>query len=493
MPTLGLRTYSSVNVDIPINDMGFVFQSQSGNTIIFETEEEIELASKSNDLIQAIQNSEIEVLRDGTTPISSISEAIRYIQQGTSTNQPSVFVWTPEVAGNFGPVLFTDIEQAHAAAKLASEQEVTACLASSASSRNFPLTNVSLDMTGITLGSQTRELSSFTIGANATLTNVSILRNASLEIDSLATIPLWDVNGASQKVVRLYGISFITIGNNTVPMFRLANGSQIARFRIYLYNESTINRFGTGHLVNIEQTGKRFYLSKEGRSNFASKGTVAGVVGSRFFLRTESIPDEYHVASDYPDFFGTFEDFQTTTDHIREGINNLYFTNTRAEIAANDSGYISITDTNHNALNPFLVDVDVPKILTNNAGSILDIDAPKNVSASQLWNSGTNRLGTPEEGSSWDLRVSLDVEPELSGRTITLELDIGGSQGVIDQDTSFHIKGAGELETLVFKLSYFQLGVFAANGGILRVVSNGNVEITNISFTFWRKSKNRIA
>lgn len=394
-------------------------------------------------------------------------------------------VFDPTDTGAEGPIVYDTFIGAYNAAARAKEQYGIAYLAT----KNSTEITGTFDMSGITLGGSVGELSRFIIGAGTTFTNVAFLSDASIEMFPAADQPLWSVNSASQVEVTLCGISYLQ--TQSQPVFEVPVGSSTNRLRIIMKDRATINNVGSAKIVDLKETGKRLYFNTFSPSNFISDNCVAGVVGSRLYVDSEGLVDKLRSATDFPDFLGTFFDLQNKTDNLPEGLSNLYFTDARAQAAVPEqTGYVKISDSQYTSSSKLTIVSSTDTTITNNANSVNVTDTPVGVTAAMLWDETTNRLQVPEEGSSWTLRVNFQAEPEFNGREFNLKVDLGAG-GVVALESDRHTSGAGNAQTMSFTLDYYQDTAFDTNKGELILSVDGNVDIYDIEFEFWRKSKNR--
>ena len=106
------------------------------------------------------------------------------------------------------------------------------------------------------------------------------------------------------------------------------------------------------------------------------------------------------------------------------------------------------------------------------------------------WNNANNRFEPDNIGDSYDIRVDLKVRPTLADQNVTLSLDIGGTEGVIWNNTTRLGIGAGEEIKLTQTLDVYTLDTFVANGGAFYLESDSELDVYDIAFKIERKFRN---
>lgn len=119
--------------------------------------------------------------------------------------------------------------------------------------------------------------------------------------------------------------------------------------------------------------------------------------------------------------------------------------------------------------------------ITNGVSTTLEIDGSTSITSQQpadatvpLWDTTNHKLMPISSGDSYDVRLLFTAE-NYSGTSpyLTIELDIGGSQGVIAAVTVPLMKG-GAAQRVMVPMPIFTLGTFLANGGEFKVTYAGN-------------------
>jgi len=108
--------------------------------------------------------------------------------------------------------------------------------------------------------------------------------------------------------------------------------------------------------------------------------------------------------------------------------------------------------------------------------------------AGSLWDNVNNKITPYTEGDMYDIRLRFKALPGVSDGYITGEVDIGGSEGVILEQTQRFLKGAVE-QSMLFVATIFTLNTFIANGGSIYLESSINVDIYDIGLLINRTHK----
>ena len=145
------------------------------------------------------------------------------------------------------------------------------------------------------------------------------------------------------------------------------------------------------------------------------------------------------------------------------------------------TGWWSIQDTTFTSGSPqnILANIRTPLII--NPDNVIETFGAEERPASDIYD-GVNNLITPLElGDSYLLRLDLTANPTLNNRNFIIDLDIGGTQGIIFERLIRLARGAGNDTTISVTNSIFSLNTFIANGGTLNITCDGDVSLFNIS------------
>lgn len=148
-------------------------------------------------------------------------------------------------------------------------------------------------------------------------------------------------------------------------------------------------------------------------------------------------------------------------------------------------GWIQISDSQFTESSPMNVLQNNRTLLINNGNSILDLVGMSG--STTIWNTTTNKIQPNNIGDSFDIRVQFKVNPNLNNRNLTLDLDIGGTQGVIWSKTIRLARGANVDTQVTEQLDIYALGTFVTNGGTLNVTCDGDISVYDIVFKIERK------
>jgi len=129
-----------------------------------------------------------------------------------------------------------------------------------------------------------------------------------------------------------------------------------------------------------------------------------------------------------------------------------------------------------------------------NDGGTLTIEKNPSDATQSMWDTTTNKIQPISAFDVYQVRVTFSAE-NYSGSTplMTIELDIGGSIGVIASETKRLAKGGSE-QAIMFALPVFAGSTFLANGGeiYLTYTGTGTCDIFKSSILIVRESKNYV-
>lgn len=130
---------------------------------------------------------------------------------------------------------------------------------------------------------------------------------------------------------------------------------------------------------------------------------------------------------------------------------------------------------------------------TNDGGTLTIQKSPSDLTV-PLWDTATNKHIPIADNDTYHIRITFTAE-NYAGSTpyIELELDIGGSVGVIYADTRALRKG-GSAQTMSFTFPVFSGSTYLANGGTIYVTyqGTGTCDIYKSSIMIVRESKNYV-
>ena len=146
-------------------------------------------------------------------------------------------------------------------------------------------------------------------------------------------------------------------------------------------------------------------------------------------------------------------------------------------------GSVEFIDTQYTINNQLFIPANNLVLLPNNKGMII----PINQNGFDIFNwLDTNGKITPNEeiGDEKILRTSFNVIPTLNNRNLIIDLNIGGTIGVIYEETIILAKGANNVTKVSVSIPYYVLDTFQANGGEIRVRCDGDISIYGIRHYF---------
>ena len=98
------------------------------------------------------------------------------------------------------------------------------------------------------------------------------------------------------------------------------------------------------------------------------------------------------------------------------------------------------------------------------------------------WDTASSKLIAADDYSNHaEVRISMDVTASVAERELLVEIDIGGTVGVIVADSGRLGRAAGAPETQTFSFPVYSLGTFAANGAELFLTVDGAVTLDNVT------------
>lgn len=167
-----------------------------------------------------------------------------------------------------------------------------------------------------------------------------------------------------------------------------------------------------------------------------------------------------------------------TTNYLREGDDASRLVNNSQYIDKSDLGWITFNDSLNTEASPQVLAQNVRTLLTNNGASSITTHAPT-VATNWL---NANKFTPDSSGDVYVFRLDLEANPTLNNRNLLIELDIGGTQGVIWSKTERLARGAGNNTKVSLTIPVFTLGTFVANGGELYVTCDGPCDVFSAAY-----------
>lgn len=100
-------------------------------------------------------------------------------------------------------------------------------------------------------------------------------------------------------------------------------------------------------------------------------------------------------------------------------------------------------------------------------------DSDQLPSGSEWWSTLNNKIVPDADGDAYDVRLIFKATPAASSDYFDVELDIGGSIGVILEETKIYAKGTSD-HSFVVSWAIRTKDTFLANGGEIYITPNSN-------------------
>ena len=158
--------------------------------------------------------------------------------------------------------------------------------------------------------------------------------------------------------------------------------------------------------------------------------------------------------------------------------------------ANSGSGWAHYVDTTYTSGSPLAIASGVRTQLTNDgAGGASDSTHAEE----EWWDTTNDKLISTVDGAAFDLRLNFNAA-YASGTNVAVEgdLDIGGSVGIVMDDTKLFNKGSGVTQSFVFSIPYFTGSTFVSNGGVFYLTPTSAITVWDISITVIRTYKPQV-
>lgn len=224
--------------------------------------------------------------------------------------------------------------------------------------------------------------------------------------------------------------------------------------KITLANKKTI--LVVGLLSELLQSPKFFALTCNGYNM---------VINSTYVKRWQKSKDE---AKTNVYFLDSLNMSYVTSDNTVEEVLSLI----NSKIPDELGGY-SFTDELNTISNPQILLEDTPQALTNDDVSPFNIAAPDY--GSNWWDSVNNKI-QPDNANLdfYTARIDFTANPQQNNQYLIMQLDIGGSQGVIWENTIALPRGGNVDSRKVVSIDFFAGSTFLQNGGSILLTSKVN-------------------
>ena len=141
-----------------------------------------------------------------------------------------------------------------------------------------------------------------------------------------------------------------------------------------------------------------------------------------------------------------------------------------------DLGWIQFSDTQYTQASPLTILANTRTVLPNNKGSVLNTNGPP---GAENW-LDLNAFKPDSPGDFYVFRLSFVADPTLNNRNLVLDLDIGGSQGIIWSQTIRLARGAGVDTRVSVTIPVYALNTFVVNGGLFNINCDGDVNVYGV-------------
>ena len=190
-----------------------------------------------------------------------------------------------------------------------------------------------------------------------------------------------------------------------------------------------------------------------------------------------------------PDASGAIASFSGSVSGIEALQDDQYATLGQAKLAANYfSGWAAYQDDQFTESEPFNVPANTKLTLPNNAGVTIDPQRPLDV---EIFYNAEDSTILGREGDGLSIAVEFWCMPGLNATYMETSIDIGGAVGELHNRIFTFPKGAEVPHSISFSVSGYTLDTWAANGGKVKVYSDGELQIYGIRYILTRTHKAR--
>lgn len=153
------------------------------------------------------------------------------------------------------------------------------------------------------------------------------------------------------------------------------------------------------------------------------------------------------------------------------------------------TGWAEYRDTTYTSGSPFSIVADTKVTLPNEADVVVNSQKPIDITT--FYDEATYKI-TGRNGDGLNVLVEFIAVPQSVGATyIDTSIDIGGAVGEIYPRSHTFPKGVGIEKYISFSVGGYTLNTWESNGGLVKVVSDGPVNIYNIRYVLTRTHKAR--
>ena len=150
------------------------------------------------------------------------------------------------------------------------------------------------------------------------------------------------------------------------------------------------------------------------------------------------------------------------------------------------TGWSAYVDTQYTEGSTFSIVSDTKVTLPNNASSKIESQMPSDFD--KMYDESTLSI-IGKNGDGLNITCEFFVIPDVGATTLETSIDIGGAVGEIFPRLFTFPKGSGVTRPISFSISVYTLDTWQANGGQIKIISNGNCEIFGIRYVLTRTHK----
>jgi hypothetical protein len=177
---------------------------------------------------------------------------------------------------------------------------------------------------------------------------------------------------------------------------------------------------------------------------------------------------------------GTGDTIRNSFDKVNDNFSEAY----------SFTGWGHYLDSTYTSGSPLSILSGVRATLTNNAVSKLEAQLP--IGVTTFFDETTQKITAINDGDAYTMSIRFKAKMSVNSGYFDIDLDIGGAQGIISQESIVFTRGAGTEQRFDIDLTVYSGATFVANGGTLSVTpKNGDMDIYDISFVIVRIHKAR--
>jgi hypothetical protein len=158
------------------------------------------------------------------------------------------------------------------------------------------------------------------------------------------------------------------------------------------------------------------------------------------------------------------------------------------ELYSGFTGWEQITDNTYTIGSPLTILSGVTGKILTGTGTKIQTQLPTGVTT--FWDTTTDKLLGVNDGDAFTLSLRFKASMDVVNGLADIGINIGGTLGVISEETILFHKGLNVEQRFDIDLSYFTGTTFMANGGDIEVTPlNGDIVIYDIVMVIIRTHK----